>query len=250
MIQAGRRLILGGEKRLRTSCNRACSSSAGSPDELIGKQYRISPKSLTAMRNRSVSGVSSLRRGEARLRQMLAAPNCFSSLENEIDVLPVALAGTVFRGRVGYRAGWPGTWNAQIGRERAEVSLEEDLTRSKMAHALPLRPRQPLSRGGGWVVKASAGSSASIQRSRVLPSSECGRNKCNAGRRRQQRHRRRINNLKDIKTERVPDQRHHHENRKHRLLLPGRIPTKEKWLDAISEAPLLIVAESQPALPK
>src|SRR5947208_13812984 len=59
-----------------------------------------------------------------------------------------------------------------------------------------------------------------------------GRNKCNAGRRRQQRHRRRINNLKNIKTERVPDQRHHHENRKHRLVLPGRIPTTEEWLHA------------------
>jgi len=39
------------EKRLRTTCKRTCSSSAGSPDELIGKQYRISPISFTATRN-------------------------------------------------------------------------------------------------------------------------------------------------------------------------------------------------------
>src|SRR6266480_3212166 len=71
----------------------------------------------------------------------------------------------------------------------------------------------------------------------IDPTKQCsalfrtGHNKCNAGRRRQQRHQSRINNLKNIKTERVPDQRHHHENRKHRLRLPGRIPTKEEWLD-------------------
>src|SRR2546423_8448652 len=58
-----------------------------------------------------------------------------------------------------------------------------------------------------------------------------GRNKCNAGRRRQQRHRRRINNLKNIETEGVGDQRQRHENCKHSLLRPGRIPTKQKWLD-------------------
>ena len=53
--------------------------------------------------------------------------------------------------------------------------------------------------------------------------------KCDARWRRQHRHRRGINNLENIKAEGVRDQRQHQERSKHRLLPPGRIPTKQKW---------------------
>jgi len=52
--------------------------------------------------------------------------------------------------------------------------------------------------------------------------------KCDARWRWQHRHRRGINNLENIKAEGVRDQRQHQERCKHRLLPPGRIPTKQK----------------------
>src|SRR5580765_2102653 len=84
------------EKRLPTTCTRACSSSAGSPDKLIGKQYRISPKSFTATRNRSVSGVSSFDVAKPDCGTV-GVPNSSSSLEKEMYVLGVPLVEAVVR---------------------------------------------------------------------------------------------------------------------------------------------------------
>src|SRR5947208_3420731 len=97
-------VILLGEKRLRTTCKRPCSSRPGSPDELIGKQYRISPRSFTAMRKRSVCGVSSF---DAAKRDcgMFATPNRSSSLENEMYVLSFPAADKQFENHRNRRRG-------------------------------------------------------------------------------------------------------------------------------------------------
>src|SRR6476646_5216605 len=94
--EPGLSICLSGEKRLRTTSKRACSSSVGSPDELIGKQYRISPKSFTATRNRSVSGVSSLdvTKPDCGTR---GVPNSSSSFEKEMYVRGVPRAEAVVR---------------------------------------------------------------------------------------------------------------------------------------------------------
>ena len=55
-----------------------------------------------------------------------------------------------------------------------------------------------------------------------------GRDECDTGWRRQKRHRRRINNLEQIKAESVRDQRQYQENYKNCPLPPRQIPGKEK----------------------
>src|SRR6476659_3468808 len=103
-------VCLFGEKRLPTICKRACSSSAGSPDELIGKQYRISPKSLTATRNRSVSGVSSFDVAKPDCGTV-GVPNSSSSLEKEMYVLCMPLVEAVNRA---IKCAAPGGWELGI----------------------------------------------------------------------------------------------------------------------------------------
>src|SRR6476646_3677538 len=103
-------VCLFGEKRLPTTCKRACSSSAGSPDELIGKQYRISPKSFTATRNRSVSGVSSSDVAKPDCGTV-GVPNSSSSLEKEMYVLGVPLVEVVVRA---IECTTPGGWELGI----------------------------------------------------------------------------------------------------------------------------------------
>jgi hypothetical protein len=56
-----------------------------------------------------------------------------------------------------------------------------------------------------------------------------GRYKCNAGRRRQKRYRSRVNNLEDIKAQRVGHQRQHQESREHRPSPSWGIPAEKKW---------------------
>src|SRR5881394_1917187 len=82
-------------KRQRNTYNRPCSSSAGSPDESMGKEYRISPRLFTATRKRMVPGVSSfdatnLPSGDT------ATPKTSSSFENETDVFKTAIADIFF----------------------------------------------------------------------------------------------------------------------------------------------------------
>src|SRR4051812_43491134 len=103
-------LCVFGEKRVRTTSTRACSSSAGSPDELMGKQYRTSPRSLAPTRNRSVSGVSWFDVAKPDCGT-LGVPNSSSSLEKEMYVLVVPLVEGVVREieRTG-----PGGWELGI----------------------------------------------------------------------------------------------------------------------------------------
>ena len=56
-----------------------------------------------------------------------------------------------------------------------------------------------------------------------------GRDKCNASRRRQKRHRSRVNNLEDIKAQGMSHQRQHQKSREHRLSPPRGIPAEKKW---------------------
>src|SRR5437870_4357982 len=73
------------EKRQSAREWRVCTFKAGSPDELRGKQYRISPLPLTATRNRIASGASSLDAVKLRFGK-IGAPKASSSFENEADV--------------------------------------------------------------------------------------------------------------------------------------------------------------------
>src|SRR5438067_1322690 len=81
-------------KRQRNTYNRPCSSSAGSPDESIGKEYRISPRLFTATRKRMVPGVSSF--DAANLPSADTATPTSSSFENETDVFTMAIADIFF----------------------------------------------------------------------------------------------------------------------------------------------------------
>ena len=77
-------------------------------------------------------------------------------------------------------------------------------------------------------MKATAGSSASIQRSSVRPSSESGAINVTRRRRRQKRYRSRVNNLEDIKAQGVGHQRQHQESREHRPSPSRGIPAEKK----------------------
>src|SRR5207249_9548401 len=87
------------EKRQRATNKRACSSSAGSPDELTGKQQRLSPSLVTATRNRMVRGASSLEAAKFAAGTV-GTPKGSNSFEKEADVgkTPIARA-VVWRAR-------------------------------------------------------------------------------------------------------------------------------------------------------
>src|SRR5215831_621618 len=82
-------------KRQRAIYKRACSSSAGSPDELTRKQYQISPSLFAATRKRIVWGASSLDPVKCTSGKV-GAPKTSNSFENEMDVLKIPVLGAVF----------------------------------------------------------------------------------------------------------------------------------------------------------